>query len=225
MPRFIYWMIRCQVFENFQFCNIFCYKARFSFLFCAFLAVDAHVGQHLFEECIMHLQRKGKCVVLVTNALQFLKHSAHILVLKDGRVSEQGKYDQLLRAGRGFSDMITTMQESSSKNTTELEEKVDGAVNDFEEQSILDKDSSEVSRSRSESTASASGAPKRLRTSSASSTNGGKTQEGEADSTVSLKKSATLITAEDRETGDVNIQVYGKWAMAAGGLSVGMIAF
>ena len=33
-------------------------------------AVDAHVGQHLFEECISRLVARGKCVVLVTNALQ-----------------------------------------------------------------------------------------------------------------------------------------------------------
>jgi ATP-binding cassette subfamily C (CFTR/MRP) protein 1 len=33
-------------------------------------AVDAHVGQHLYEECVSRLVGRGKCVVLVTNALQ-----------------------------------------------------------------------------------------------------------------------------------------------------------
>ena len=41
-------------------------------------AVDAHVGQHLFEKCLMQLVRRGKCVVLVTNALQFLPHSTSV---------------------------------------------------------------------------------------------------------------------------------------------------
>lgn len=54
-------------------------------------AVDAHVGQHLFENCIQQLKNRGKCVVLVTNALQFLKQSCNILVLKDGRIVEEGK--------------------------------------------------------------------------------------------------------------------------------------
>ena len=35
-------------------------------------AVDAHVGSHLFNECIRG-QLKDKCVVLVTHQLQFLK--------------------------------------------------------------------------------------------------------------------------------------------------------
>src|SRR5688572_7173024 len=55
-------------------------------------AVDAHVGAHLFESCILQLKARGKCVVLVTNALQFLRHSTHIVVLKEGRVSEEGEY-------------------------------------------------------------------------------------------------------------------------------------
>ncbi len=53
--------------------------------------MDAHVGQHLFEECILNLKRLNKIVVLVTNALQFLKHSSNIVVLKDGKVSEEGE--------------------------------------------------------------------------------------------------------------------------------------
>lgn len=52
--------------------------------------MDAHVGQHLFEECILSLVARNKCVVLVTNALQFLKSSSHIVVLKDGRIAEEG---------------------------------------------------------------------------------------------------------------------------------------
>jgi hypothetical protein len=36
------------------------------------VAVDAHVGLHLFQKCIMALRKRGKCIVLVTNALQFI---------------------------------------------------------------------------------------------------------------------------------------------------------
>jgi ATP-binding cassette, subfamily C (CFTR/MRP), member 1 len=35
-------------------------------------AVDAHVGQKLFEGCILPLRQRGACVVLVTNALQVI---------------------------------------------------------------------------------------------------------------------------------------------------------
>ena len=49
-------------------------------------AVDAHVGQHLFDECVMSLKGQGKCVILVTNALKHVKHATYIVVLKDGKV-------------------------------------------------------------------------------------------------------------------------------------------
>ena len=49
-------------------------------------AVDAHVGQHLYERCITALAARGKCVVLVTNAVQFLRGATAIAVVKDGQV-------------------------------------------------------------------------------------------------------------------------------------------
>ena len=53
-------------------------------------AVDAHVGQHLFDECVMSLKGQGKCVILVTNALKHVKHATYIMVLKDGKVTKIG---------------------------------------------------------------------------------------------------------------------------------------
>lgn len=49
-------------------------------------AVDAHVGQHLYERCITALAARGKCVVLVTNAVQFLRGATAIAVVRDGQV-------------------------------------------------------------------------------------------------------------------------------------------
>jgi ABC-type Fe3+/spermidine/putrescine transport system ATPase subunit len=176
-------------------------------------AVDAHVGQHLFENCILDLKRRGKCVILVTNALQFLKQSSHIVVLKDGRISECGDYEELLHNGKGFTEMIATMQDTGSSNL---------AADDAEgEISPTDQEAPETTTpggTAAEATAEEGKARAR-------STSGAKKRAGsvsvEADAKVDLKKSASLIATEDRETGDVSIQVYGKWAVAAGGLSVG----
>ncbi|CAG2062679.1 unnamed protein product, partial [Timema podura] len=44
-------------------------------------AVDAHVGKHLFEDCITGFLRKKTCI-LVTHQLQFLSHVDHIVILK-----------------------------------------------------------------------------------------------------------------------------------------------
>jgi ABC-type multidrug transport system ATPase subunit len=170
-------------------------------------AVDAHVGQHLFEECVMDLKRRGKCVILVTNALQFLKQSSHILVLKDGRISESGVYEDLLRNGKGFTEMIATMQDTSSGSTTGGE----GAEGESEKEAAGEADGADgdIAKTRSRSV---SGGKKRSNSVPA-----------EEDAKVNLKKSANLIATEDRETGDVSYKVYGKWAVAAGGLSVGTL--
>nr|CAD7442940.1 unnamed protein product [Timema bartmani] len=44
-------------------------------------AVDAHVGKHLFEDCITGFLRQKTCI-LVTHQLQFLSHVDHIVILK-----------------------------------------------------------------------------------------------------------------------------------------------
>ena len=72
-------------------------------------AVDAHVGQHLFEKCILNLQKRGKCVIMVTNALQFLPNATRIYVLKDGRVVENGNYNELIAAKGSFASMAGTI--------------------------------------------------------------------------------------------------------------------
>ena len=69
----------------------------------ALSAVDAHVGKHIFDECITKelLTSRGsarkRSVILATNALQHLNHPRvdKIVVLKDGRIVEQGSYRDL----------------------------------------------------------------------------------------------------------------------------------
>ena len=79
--------------------------------------MDAHVGQHLFERCIMNLQRRNKCIILVTNALQFLKSCTKIIVLRDGQVVESGGYEELLNTGYWLNEMITAHLDSSNSTS------------------------------------------------------------------------------------------------------------
>ena len=49
-------------------------------------ALDAHVGQHVFEKAIMKmLVQRGHTVVLVTHQLQYLPQADNVIVMKDGR--------------------------------------------------------------------------------------------------------------------------------------------
>ncbi|XP_078047115.1 putative multidrug resistance-associated protein lethal(2)03659 [Augochlora pura] len=64
-------------------------------------AVDAHVGKHMFEECIDRFLR-GTTRILVTHQLQYLTNVDRIIVLKDGQIHAEGSYDELNRMGIDF---------------------------------------------------------------------------------------------------------------------------
>ena len=64
-------------------------------------AVDSHVGQHLFQQCLCeHLAPKTK--ILVTHQLQFLPAADKIVILSHGQISQTGTYSELLDAGIEF---------------------------------------------------------------------------------------------------------------------------
>jgi ATP-binding cassette subfamily C (CFTR/MRP) protein 1 len=157
-------------------------------------AVDSHVAQHLFENCILNLQRRGKCVILSTNALQFLPSVTRIYVLKDGRIVENGTYGELLAAKGSFTSMAEThldsMTQKEDNNTNgekiiapqESHTEVDDEDNDDDdEKSLIKKEEM--------------------------NDNDGKEKE----------QKGALVKDEEREVGDVDYKVYMKWSLTAGG--------
>ncbi|XP_028437864.1 multidrug resistance-associated protein 9 isoform X2 [Perca flavescens] len=70
-------------------------------------AVDAHVGKHIFEQCIKK-ELLGKSIILVTHQLQYLEFCDEVLVLKDGEVLETGSHVELMKAEGHYADIITT---------------------------------------------------------------------------------------------------------------------
>ena len=70
-------------------------------------AVDSHVGKHIFDHVISHnglLAKKTR--VLVTHGITYLPKTDHIIVMKDGKVSEQGSYDELLGQKGEFANFL-----------------------------------------------------------------------------------------------------------------------
>lgn len=57
-------------------------------------AVDAHVGSHLFDECIRGAL-KDKTVILATHRIHILPEADYIIVLENGNIAEQGTYKEL----------------------------------------------------------------------------------------------------------------------------------
>lgn len=76
-------------------------------------AVDSHVSKHIFDEVVGPsglLAKKTR--VLVTHGITYLPQVDSILVLKDGRVSESGSYEQLMQRKGAFAEfLIAHLQE------------------------------------------------------------------------------------------------------------------
>jgi ABC-type sulfate/molybdate transport systems ATPase subunit len=57
-------------------------------------AVDATVGQHIFDKCICD-ELSGRIRILVTHQLQHLHRADEIVVLKEGRILDHGSHDHI----------------------------------------------------------------------------------------------------------------------------------
>lgn len=176
-------------------------------------AVDAHVGTHLFQKCIIDQlllckgesqnggTRKKKTVVLVTNALQYLSNPRvdRIVVVRDGRVVEQGSYTELSKSDSLFAKFLAVMAETGVSPITKEGVNIDNISN----QLVPGKESNDVEFSVDT-----------------------KPVVGEAaiamtdEQTGAPKPSGALMTDEikERESGHVDLKIYAAWGKAAGGI-------
>ncbi|XP_037610531.1 canalicular multispecific organic anion transporter 2 isoform X7 [Sebastes umbrosus] len=70
-------------------------------------AVDAHVAKHIFDNLIgPEGALKGKTRVLVTHGISFLPQVDNIMVMVEGRVSEMGSYQELLKQNGAFAEFL-----------------------------------------------------------------------------------------------------------------------
>jgi ATP-binding cassette subfamily C (CFTR/MRP) protein 1 len=169
-------------------------------------AVDAHVGRDIFDKCIIDVlfqrRRKGsnkkRTVILVTNALQYLSNSMvdRIVVMKNGRVVEQGSFKELVKHQDSHFKKFLDVFNKSMTNTK------DGANDQKDPEVIQQLDAENVNVGNSPST---------------------KRSERASEIPGDLeKKPDQLMTDEmaEREIGKVGKEVYLTWAKAAGGLWV-----
>jgi ABC-type multidrug transport system fused ATPase/permease subunit len=83
-------------------------------------AVDAHVDQHLWEHLIgPNGLLKDKTRLLITHGIHHLSEVDQIVVLKDGSISETGRYQELLDSKKAFYQLIQDYSNESSKETRE----------------------------------------------------------------------------------------------------------
>ncbi|XP_050216935.1 ABC transporter C family member 3-like [Mercurialis annua] len=70
-----------------------------------FSAVDAHTGSHLFKEVLLGFL-SSKTVIFVTHQVEFLPAADLILVMKEGRITQAGKYNEILSSGSDFMELV-----------------------------------------------------------------------------------------------------------------------
>lgn len=209
-------------------------------------AVDAHVGKHLFQQCIVNellLNRSGSnatnkksSVILVTNAIQYLSdpNVDKIIVLDNGYVAEVGSYKELSEDPDSlFSAFLSVVNETGALHE-ELDEPVAEIDDDNQSQGSLWEDLlsklspikpqiqvKEKSVVDPKSEELVSSRPPSL--SSSPVEQNVNSDDGAASPTAEISKSTKpLMTSElvEREKGHVTSEVYFAWTKAAGGVFV-----
>nr|XP_057156088.1 ATP-binding cassette sub-family C member 12 isoform X15 [Pan paniscus] len=82
-------------------------------------AVDAHVGKHVFEECIKKTLR-GKTIVLVTHQLQFLESCDEVILLEDGEICGKGTHKELMEERGRYAKLIHNLRGLQFKDPEHL---------------------------------------------------------------------------------------------------------
>uniref|UniRef100_A0A2N9EG28 ABC-type xenobiotic transporter n=1 Tax=Fagus sylvatica TaxID=28930 RepID=A0A2N9EG28_FAGSY len=163
-----------------------------------FSAVDAHTGSHLFRECLLGIL-SSKVVIYVTHQVEFLPAADLILVMKDGRITQAGKYNEILNSGTDFMELVGAHKRALS------------ALDSAEAGSV------------SESTNMSKEAGDMVITDGVVQEQGNKEiQNGQADDVARSK--GQIIQEEEREKGKVGFSVYWKYiSMAYRGVLVPFI--
>lgn len=89
-------------------------------------AVDAHVGKHLFDECIGPRNRlcRRQTRVLVTHQVHFLKEADWMIVLKDGAIELQGRPNDLFREAKDMEQYFSVLGEEDQADLGETSDSI-----------------------------------------------------------------------------------------------------
>ncbi|XP_042508127.1 ABC transporter C family member 3-like [Macadamia integrifolia] len=95
-----------------------------------FSAVDAHTGTHLFKECLLGILG-SKTVIYITHQIEFLSFADLILVMRDGKITQAGKYEEILSSGTDFMDLVSPHKKALAElNSIKCGTTLDYLVND-----------------------------------------------------------------------------------------------
>jgi ABC-type multidrug transport system fused ATPase/permease subunit len=179
-------------------------------------AVDAHVGQFLFQECICKTLAT-KTRILVTHHVHYLPRCDRILVVQDGRIKFFGNYEEFKAAGVELSEAQEADKPEESDKKAEEED--NGMGKSFYSKDTEEDTANQVHGNEDSTDADSPDATERERKPSVSVSR--KEELAKAAEAAEIRKkdtrSATLITKEERKAGDVEWSVY-KYYIQSGGV-------
>ncbi|XP_066599372.1 multidrug resistance-associated protein 1 isoform X2 [Prorops nasuta] len=192
-------------------------------------AVDSHVGKHIFDNVIGStglLKKKTK--ILVTHGITYLPEVDNIIVLKDGEITENGTYKQLLEKRGAFAEFLVQhlqevhADEDSDGDLTEIKQQLESTIGADELQQKLTRGRSRISESQSDSGSTAdkksiNGSLKRqYSTDSQQSENFVRSNSIKEKEQIQSKIGEKLIEVEKAETGSVKWRVYSHYFRSIG---------
>uniref|UniRef100_A0A669EIM4 Canalicular multispecific organic anion transporter 2 n=1 Tax=Oreochromis niloticus TaxID=8128 RepID=A0A669EIM4_ORENI len=196
-------------------------------------AVDAHVSKHIFDNLIgPEGALKGKTRILVTHGISFLPQVDNIMVMVDGRVSEMGSYQDLLKQNGAFAEFLRNyalediIEEDEADEIIEDDELFpDDALSNHTDMVDSEPMINEAKRSfiRQMSIMSADGENPRSR--SVRRHGCSQRKHSESQDKKKPREMEKLIQAETAETGQVKGKVYLEYVKAVGPLLSVVICF
>eukprot|EP01039_Chlorochromonas_danica_P003955 gene3955-4327_t len=192
-------------------------------------AVDAHVAQFLFHECVRRALA-GKTRILVTHHVHLLPHCDRVIVLVDGEVKVQGTYAEVVESGIDLSQLATKPKEAEEEDEKVVANPVLAASKSEEERNKMayvspSEQSEESEAERNEMTyvppfqtneENKAEENQQERDDEAHYTELRKQAVEHAEVRKTDTRQANLITKEDRKEGDVTLACYNFYIRAGG---------
>ena len=182
-----------------------------------FSALDMHVGAAIFKNCILGTIRH-KTRLLVTHQLQYAQFADQVLFMQDGRITEQGTFEQLVSNNEGFAQLIASYGGGANEGEEEInqaqEERKDhheAALKDDEKYHQQQQPAGKQNLSR--------------QSSQPNSRRGSLKREDEVIEKLKKahnqrQKAGALMTVEERSTGGIGWPVYRYYFSSMGGNAV-----
>ncbi|KAG0343296.1 hypothetical protein BG000_000015 [Podila horticola] len=181
-------------------------------------AVDAHVGRTIFDKVVGPKgMLKNKTRVFVTHQIQYLSQSTQVMLLRDGKVVEQGEYQNLMN---NTSDICQLVREYGLAHSQDIAD--DPSVEDLV---FLEEDVVERQVGSNDENSFLSTTPRSLRRGSIKSSVSNSTllrrpsvvstrPPVDPKATVLAKPNANLMSEEQMKQGSVSRSVYLAYAKA-----------